>query len=175
MLTGQYSLSKAQKNFIIDKTDHYVRLANARMGLNLMSIDVLFDLKGKSSGMFVVSRGKACIRYNEIIFSQYYEDSLVNTVAHEVAHYVVYSKWFGKRVKPHGAEWKSVMDLYGVKPEVTSNYDVKDLPLRQQARHEYVCACMIHKLTTTRHNKIKKNVATYHCKKCKQPLRYNFK
>lgn len=172
MLLHQFSLSKTQKDQVIDRTNAYIETACASLNLKLASIDVRFDLSGKTSGMFVVRHGKAHIRYNEIIFSRYFEDSIVNTVAHEVAHYVVYSTHKWKRVKPHGVEWKSVMTLFGVPADVTSKYDISLLPLKQQRRHDYMCGCMKHQLSTTRHNKIQNKKTAYHCKKCMQPLRY---
>jgi len=166
----EFSLSQSQKQRVIEQTDHYIELANQQLQLRLSKIQVRFDLKGRSSGMFVVQRDQTYIRYNEIIFSQFYADTLVNTVAHEVAHYVVHSIWGIRKVKPHGKEWKQVMALFGVKPEVTSDYDVSDLPLRRQTQHEYTCGCMSHQLSTTRHNKVQKKKAIYKCRKCLQPL-----
>jgi len=172
MILPQFSLSKTQKEQVIENTNAYIQAACKSLSINLASIDVRFDLSGKSSGMFVVRQGKAHIRYNEIIFSSYFEDSITNTVAHEVAHYVVYSMHKWKRVKPHGAEWKSVMAMFGVPADVTSKYDISLLPLKQQRRHGYVCDCMSHQLSTTRHNKVQNKKTVYHCKKCMQPLRY---
>lgn len=169
---NHYSLTSSQKHKVIQQTNQYIVLANNELSLDMPVIEIKFDLKGKSSGMFVVRRNKLCIRYNEIIFSQFFEDSLVNTVAHEVAHYVVFSLLGVNKVKPHGAEWKNVMKLFDVKPEVTSSYDVSQLPLNRQNLHDYSCSCMIHKLSTTRHNKVQKKKAIYNCKKCRQPLRY---
>jgi len=171
-MRDQFSLSAVQKEQVLQSTNSYIERACKSLNINLPSINVRFDLSGKSSGMFVVRRGKAHIRYNEIIFASYFEDSVVNTVAHEVAHYVVYSMHKWRSVKPHGSEWKSIMSLFGVPPEVTSKYDISALPLKQQRRHSYMCDCMNHQLTTTRHNKIQNKKTIYHCKKCLQPLRY---
>jgi len=175
MMPSKFSLTEAQKEQVIESTNAYVEKACESLNINLASINVRFDLSGKSSGMFVVRQGKAHIRYNEIIFSRYFEDSVINTVAHEVAHYVVYSIHRWKRVKPHGAEWKSIMSIFGVPAEVTGKYDISSLPLRQQRRHDYRCECMSHQLTTTRHNKVQNKKAVYHCKKCMQPLKYDCK
>lgn len=172
MILPQFSLSKTQKEQVIERTNAYIKIACKSLNINLVSIDVRFDLSGKSSGMFVVRQGKAYIRYNEIIFSSYFEDSITHTVAHEVAHYVVYSMHKWNRVKPHGAEWQSVMAMFGVPADVTSKYDISLLPLKQQRRHGYVCDCMSHQLSTTRHNKVQNKKTVYHCKKCMQPLRY---
>lgn len=166
-----YTLTLTQRQTVTERTDHYIHLANELLDLKLPSIEVMFDLKGKSSGMFVVRSSRAYIRYNEIIFSQYFDDAVVNTVAHEVAHYVVYSVHGLRNTKPHGNEWKQVMGLFNLSPEVTSCYDVSQLPLKQQRRHSYTCACMTHELSTTRHYKILRGKMTYHCRKCQQPLK----
>ena len=166
-----FSLTNIQKNQVIRQTSHYIEVANQQHGLNLTEIEVKFDLKSRASGVFMVRNGDTCIRYNEIIFSQYYDDSLVNTVAHEVAHYVVHSIWGHKRVKPHGKEWQQVMTMFDVKPDVTSQYDVSGLPLHRQTQHSYSCGCMTHQLSTTRHNKVQRKNIIYKCKKCSLPLR----
>ena len=168
---SEFSLTHDQKQQVLNRTRYFIEQANTLMSLSLEEISVSFDLKGKSSGMFVVKHKQQFIRYNEMIFSAYFEDSLTNTVAHEVAHYVVFSIWGLKKVKPHGKEWKQVMALFGVKAEVTSDYDISHIPLNQQRRFDYTCSCMTHQLTTTRHNKVQKRKAVYSCRQCRQPLR----
>jgi len=168
-----FILDQAQKQQVIDKTRYYINLANKQLQLQLDAIEIKFDLKGRSSGMFVVKYNQIFIRYNEIIFSEYFKDNLENTVAHEVAHYVVYVQYGARKVKPHGLEWKRVMALFEVNPEVTSRYDISALPLRRQAQYDYSCACMSHQLSTTRHNKVQRKTAVYKCRKCRQSLRWN--
>lgn len=167
-----FLLNADQKQQVIDQTEYYIEQANQLLNLNLSSIPIKFDLKGRASGMFVIRQGSICIRYNEMIFSLYYDDALLNTVAHEVAHYVVYSMQGFKRPKPHGIEWKRVMGLFNVRPEVTSSYDVSELPLHRQRQYEYICGCNTHQLSTTRHNRVKRSKAVYTCRKCRQPLKY---
>ena len=168
---SEFSLTAEQKQLVVSRTSQYIADANIQLKLDLEDVPIKFDLKGKSSGMFVVKNKQVYIRYNEMIFSAYFDDALINTVAHEVAHYVVFSVWGLNSVKPHGREWKQVMTLLGVKAEVTSRYNVEHIPLHQQRRHEYSCACMHHLLSTTRHNKVQSSKAVYSCKKCRQPLK----
>lgn len=167
-----FSLTQTQISQVIQQTSHYIALANDQLGLKIKDIEIRFDLKGRSSGMFVVRGKKACIRYNEMVFSKFFEDTLVNTVAHEVAHYVIHYVYGIKKVKPHGHEWKQVMAMFNVPAEVTSNYDVTDLPLNRQRQHTYECNCMTHQLSTTRHNKVQLKRAVYKCKKCKATLTF---
>ncbi len=170
---NNFLLSQSQKQQVIEKTAYYIEQANRQLDLQLTDIFIKFDLKGRASGMFVVKQNEIYIRYNEIIFSQYFDDALINTVTHEVAHYVVHSIWGIKKVKPHGKEWQQIMALFEVKPDVTSDYDISNLPLRRQAQYEYRCDCMSHQLSTTRHNKVQMKKAIYKCRKCMQSLRWD--
>ncbi len=51
-------------------------------------VPVRFELQGRAAGMYRVHKGERVIRYNPYIFSKYFDDSLANTVPHEVAHYI---------------------------------------------------------------------------------------
>lgn len=169
------SLSPSQQQQVIDKTTFYIDQANQLLDLKLAEIPVRFDLRGKSSGMFVYRRSgrnsEYWIRYNPIIFAHYFDHALQHTVGHEVAHYVAYVLSRGRKIRPHGKEWAEVMALFQLPAEVTSRYDISELPLRQQRRHRYACGCREHQLTTTRHNKILRGAAIYSCQLCHQPLR----
>lgn len=167
-----HTLTTLQKQAIIDRTAHYIDLANQCFDIDLIPVPIRFDLKGKSSGMFVLKQDEQYIRYNEIIFAHYFDDAIVNTVSHEVAHYVVHAIWGINKVKPHGKEWKRVMEHFDVLPAVTSRYDIRHLPLHQQRRHVYICECMTHQLSTTRHNKVQSRKAIYSCRQCHKPLKY---
>ena len=169
------SLNPSQQQQVIDKTAFYIDQANQLLGLQLSEIPVKFDLRGKSSGMFVYRRSgrysEYWIRYNPIIFAHYFDHALQHTVGHEVAHYVAYVLSQGRKIRPHGKEWAEVMALFQLPAEVTSRYDISELPLRQQRRHRYACACREHELSTIRHNKILRGAAIYSCQLCRQPLR----
>ncbi len=167
-----YQLSEDQKQQVIEQSDVYLAQLNHQLDIDLPSIPVLFDLNGKSSGMFRVKLDEKVIRYNEIIFSRYFEDALINTTAHEIAHYVAHELYGSRNIRPHGREWQSLMWCLDVKPEVTSQYDLSGLPLRQQKQFVYACECMQHQLSSTRHNRVARQRAIYNCRKCLQPLRF---
>lgn len=171
-LPETYQLSEIQQNEVIDKTRYYIDLANQLLNQDVPYIDVKFNLRGKASGMFVVNYGECWIRYNQIIFSRFFDHAVIHTVAHEVAHYIVHMMWGIRNVKPHGHEWVRIMDLFSLPAEVTGRYDISNLPLKKQQRHLYGCACMQHSLSTTRHNKISRKQAVYSCKKCEKTLVY---
>ena len=167
----QFILTNSDKQRVISQSYDYIDQFNALLNTEFEKVPVYFDLKGKCSGMFVVRDSNQWIRYNEAIFSRYFEDAIVNTTAHEVAHYIAYQLYPRQAIKPHGKEWKQLMSMLGLKAEVTSRYDLDGLPLRQQQKHLYICDCRQHKLTTTRHNKIQNKKAAYSCKFCRQTLR----
>ena len=86
---------------VIQRTQEYLDKATGIFGRNFDPIAVVFDLKGKSAGMYRYSGLNREIRYNPWVFSKYLNDNLANTVPHEVAHYVI-NMIYGTQVRPHG-------------------------------------------------------------------------
>ena len=124
--------------------------------------------------MFRQREGQAEIRFNPWIFARWYREHLDHTVPHEVAHYVASHLCRGRRVRPHGAEWRSVMHAFGVPPRVTCTHpeeDIADLPQRRMQRYPYSCDCMSHHLSAVRHNRIRRRQASYNCRRCGGSLR----
>lgn len=87
-------------------------------------------------------------------------------VPHEVAH--LFASTFYPDSKPHGKEWKQVMQDFGLNPSVRGHYDV---PERKIETFAYVCGCQEHELTRIRHNKVKQGRTKYTCKDCGEKLR----
>ena len=172
-------LSAEQQQIVIDETISYIKQAIDLFNLRDKAVDIIFDLTGRSAGMYrvknnrglVFSRQQREIRYNPYIFSKYFDDNFATTIPHEVAHYVTDIIYGLKNIKPHGREWKEVMDAFGANASVTADYDLAGLPLKRQAVFTYQCACREHQLSTTRHNKITKRRYQYTCNYCKQLLR----
>jgi SprT protein len=113
-------------------------------------------------------------RYNPWILARH-QGSLADTVAHEVAHYVVDLVWpprpGRRRIRPHGREWRSVMAVFDADPAATHDLDLDQVPVRRQRRFAYVCACREHRLTTTTHNRIQRRRWRYACTHCGELLR----
>ncbi len=130
---------------------------------------IRFDLTGKAAGMAMFpSRGTPVIRYNALLLTENRDDFLRRTVPHEVAH-VVARRLFGRKIRPHGAEWRQVMQLFGAEASRCHNYDVTRSARRTLKRYAYRCDCRTHQLSSIRHNRVKRG-QTYHCLACKQPL-----
>ena len=131
-------LSAEQQQIVIDETIRYIKQAIDLFNLRDKAVDIIFDLKGRSAGMYrvknnrglVFSRQQREIRYNPYIFSKYFDDNFATTIPHEVAHYVTDIIYGLKNIKPHGREWKEVMDAFGANASVTADYDLAGLPLK---------------------------------------------
>jgi SprT protein len=144
-----------------------------RHGVRLPSPEVRFDLRGLAAGQFLWHRGKPpVLRFNLAIARQQPRSFIAATVAHEVAHLV--TACCHGRVAPHGPEWRSTMHHLGIRsPSRCHNYLVDETLVRRQSRWPYVCDCRQHELSTTRHNRVQRNLARYHCRHCGGPLRFD--
>jgi predicted SprT family Zn-dependent metalloprotease len=74
------------------------------------------------------------IRLNLTFLVENEEDFLEQTVPHEVAHLVAHAVYDskpmnGKKVRPHGPEWKEVCGVLGIKPRVKHTYNLTSLDL----------------------------------------------
>ena len=169
-------LTDSQKGRVITETRSVLDRAGQLLGKKIPDVSVLFDLKGRSAGQFRM-RKRACeIRYNPTVFSLYFDDNLLNTVPHEVAHYLVYILYPRRRsgyrrVKPHGLEWREMMLKLGADTSVCHNYDLATVPQRKEQRFSYDCGCRQHQISCRRHNKIQSGRAHYSCRYCNTELR----
>lgn len=152
-------------------------------GRNFDIIPSKFDLRGRVAGQFVY-RGITGKPENPCIDSVYYrfnlyiaeanKDRYMSTVKHEVAHYIARILNYGKKIMPHGKEWKSVMRNFGLEPKVTHSYTVPSTS-RKLKTFTYECSCMKHEITSIIHNKIIRGGTKPYkrvCKKCKGVLRF---
>lgn len=136
---------------------------------------IRYDLRGRAAGQLVMNRRafrsvKPEFRFNKDLLEKYGREFIDQVVPHECAHLVAFSV-YGTKIKPHGQEWKSVMmDVYGLDPVVTHQFEVR--PARNVQQFIYACACdeKEHPLSSIRHNKIVKGKARYVCKTCQQVL-----
>ena len=164
-------ITSNQRQQVIDRVADVLRQCEQHFNQSFKPIEIRFDLRGRSSGMYVVKHRQRYLRFNLFIFSKYFEDSLDNTVPHEVAHYISDVLFGIKNIRPHGKEWKAIMQQLGVEPRVTGNYDLAGIPVKRQRRFDYACDCATHQLTTVRHNKILRGKTQYFCRKCDGKLR----
>ncbi|MFK5913659.1 MAG: SprT-like domain-containing protein [Woeseiaceae bacterium] len=159
-------ISPALQEQVIQKTNHFIKSAADYYSQSFKEIPVLFDLTGKAAGMYRIKAGQRVIRYNPYVFAKYYDDNVKETIPHEVAHYVTDMLFGLKKIRPHGNEWKSVMQVFGVAANRTCSYDLSGLPVRKYQMFIYHCGCQDFELTSRRHNKIDRGIGHYMCKDC---------
>jgi len=165
-------IGKVQQGLVLEHTRLYIARAGEILGRKLPSVPVLFDLAGTTAGMYKVVGRQCHIRYNPWIFAKYFDENLTGTVPHEVAHFAIDKVYGLPRVKPHGVEWRALMHEFGADAGVTFNLDLTGIPQRRQGRHPYRCACRLHEISTTRHNRILRGKGIYHCRSCSAVLVY---
>ena len=130
-------ISSVQQEQVVKLTAEYIERANSLFDRSFEVIPVLFDLRGRSAGMYRIKNNTRVIRYNPWIFAKYFESNLADTVPHEVAHYIT-EKLYGLRsVRPHGEQWKSVMLAFDVQPNRTNNYNMDGIPVMQHQQFQY--------------------------------------
>lgn len=151
---------------VLDRTRHFIGLGGELLGRRFAEVPVAFDLRGRTAGMYRVKGKQRLIRYNPWIFAKYFDDSMNVTVPHEVAHYLVDCLYGIRRVKPHGAEWRGIMEAFGVDSRATARFDLDGIPVRRERQFDYHCGCQPHQLGTRRHFKVQRGEARYRCRQC---------
>jgi SprT protein len=165
-------IGKPRQHEVVAATERYVQQASEVFGRRFRQVPVLFDLAGRTAGMFKLVGRRGWIRYNPWIFAKYYEENLKDTVPHEVAHYIVHELYGTRGIKPHGRQWRAVMEHFGADQGVTFDLDLEGIPQRQQRTHPYRCGCRVHDVSSTRHNRVLQGVGRYRCRICGSDLSY---
>ena len=165
-------IPEATRAQVVAATEHYVQQAGEIFERQFRQVPVLFDLAGRTAGMFKLVGRRGWIRYNPWIFAKYFDENLHGTVPHEVAHYIVHELYGTRGIKPHGPQWRAVMEHFGADPGVTFDLDLEGIPQRQQRTHPYRCGCRIHDVSSTRHNRVTQGVGSYRCRLCGDDLLY---
>lgn len=117
-------------------------------------------------------RGEAgVIELNSIYLRAHPAEMLDETLAHELAHLVVFHLSAQRRlrrrdVRPHGPLWQRIMrEWFRVTPERTHSFDAAGIRVRRQRRWRYRCDCRTHALSTVRHRRAEDG-ARYLCRAC---------
>jgi SprT protein len=147
-----------------------IRQAERHYAIAIPPVEIRFDLRGTAAGMVLFPhRNPPVIRYNPILLQHNQQDFLTQTLPHEVAHLIARTL-HGKAIRPHGHEWKTIMQFFGADSLRCHNYATENIPVKKLRRFAYACGCQQHQLTTIRHNRIKKGL-TYRCRQCGETLR----
>jgi len=171
-----HPLNNEKQQLVIQETQAYIKQAADLFKVKNATVDITFNLKGRAAGMYRVKRKifshNREIRYNPYIFSKYFDDNFKTTIPHEVAHYISDLIYGLRNIKPHGREWKEIMQAFGADATVTAAYDLTGIPQRSKTLYTYQCSCREHQIGAIRHNRIEKKGGTYICSLCKQTLHF---
>jgi len=111
------------------------------------------------------------LKLNTVYLEEELAPMLEETIAHELAHLVVFHLHPRRRPPPHGRPWQAIMrEWFGVEPECTHTFSTDRVRARRQRRWRYACGCGHHWLTTVRHRRIMQGVR-YCCRSCQGALR----
>ena len=161
-----------QQAQVLARAEHYIERAEGLFERDFVRIPVLFDLRGTTAGMYKIQGTRVQIRFNPWIFAKYFDVNLRDTVPHEVAHYIVHAVYGDRRVRPHGWQWRDLMQSFGADPEVTFDMNLEGIPQRRQRTHWYRCDCRDHEISATRHNRVQRQRGQYLCRFCNGLLVY---
>ncbi len=152
------------------QTHSLLRQAEKHFGIECPLSGIRFDLRGKTAGMVVFpGMRKPYIRYNPDLLLGNRESFLDQTIPHEVAHLVA-RRLHGSGIRPHGREWRQLMNFFQADPVRCHNYDMSGIRCRAMRQYSYSCGCRQHQLSAIRHKRIL-NGQTYLCRRCGESLR----
>lgn len=119
-----------------------------------------FDLRGRSAGQARLQDWT--IRLNRSLLLAHGQAFIEDTVPHELAHLVAYAM-HGGRIRPHGPQWRALMDVLERPATVCHDYAVT--PARRTRTFAYHCGCREHALGAIRHRRARAGQA-YRCRRC---------
>jgi SprT protein len=164
------------KSEVIEAIENYVTLGNKLFATQMRMPNADFSLRGRVGGIY--SSKTHSIGVNMVLLAENTQDYLSQTIPHEVAHafqrHIYGSVYYGKRVMPHGNEWKRIMIKFGKDPKRCHSYDTQNAQVRRVSRdYEYVCNCGTHNVTALLHKRMQIENKKYRCRKCNTRLSYN--
>ena len=155
---------------VINRTRELLQTGCQHLNLCIDCPEIRFDLRGKTAGMVLFPATASCIiRYNLPLLKKYGEAFINTTVPHEVSHLIA-RVVYGPRIKPHGAEWKQIMNLFHASPVRCHNFNTEHAGGRKLRYFDYQCDCRDHRLSAIRHNRVLQGTV-YFCNHCGSQLR----
>ncbi len=149
------------------KVGHLMALARM-LGYQVRTWSVAHNLRGCAAGQARLASG--LIRFNAQLAEENWPDFLATVVPHEVAHLIAF---WSSGCRDHGAVWRAVMRDLGAEPHRCHRFDTSRSRVSRQRLWPYACGCSrTHQLSTTRHNRVLRQRAQYHCRGCGEPVRY---
>jgi SprT protein len=126
---------------------------------------VNYSIEGVVAGRATLST--SVLSFNSDLLMENVDSFIHNTVAHEVAHLIVYKKYpYAKQF--HGPEFRNVMRQLGASTATYHSYKVS------KNRIMYKCSCRDDiPLSKQKHNKIVNGIGNFFCTICKSKIERN--
>jgi SprT protein len=153
--------------------EEYIHIANEHFDVRMAIPEISFNLGGATTAGQAWG-SKWLLKFHMGYLNDNKGAYIERTVPHEVAHlvaYYVYCRVKGKtRIKPHGKEWKYIMEKVFKRPSTRCHSYKKPEGFIKNV-FEYTCNCKTYELSIIRHRRALKG-SVYRCGKCKQPLTF---
>ncbi|WP_412727638.1 SprT family zinc-dependent metalloprotease [Alteromonas sp. D210916BOD_24] len=163
-MIATYDLTEYQRHAITSAVEACYDKADAFFGQAFPRPTVTYRRSGRNAGTAFLQQNR--INFHPTLYKENEKIFLENVIPHEVSHLLVWLL-YGK-VKPHGAEWQSVMvKVFNCRPDTTHQFDIR----RAANTFRYTCHCDSYELSTRRHNNVLKGMQ-YRCKRCRHPLKH---
>lgn len=153
----------AARKAVINKCVEIYKKIAEDFDIDFQPPKILFNKRGTAAGTAYYYENE--IRFNMVMLIENMEEFVRQTVVHEICHILDY-QLFGE-TSHHGRNWQDLMIHFGLQPKRCHSYSTDSV---RSYGGLYMCDCQEYKLSKIRHNKQKSGKASYHCKKCGEPL-----
>lgn len=96
---------------ILSEVENKTKIFNAHFKTNYPTPRVIFDTFGSRYGFYRKNTREIYVHRDLLKLG----NTALNTAIHELSHYIAY-KYYGNSIKPHGREWKFIMQFFGKSP-----------------------------------------------------------
>ena len=159
------------RSYYRETTEKYIRKAEELYNRPFDMPIIDDSLRGHCGGQAYTHQWK--LRFNNDIARRYKDDPndpYEHTIGHEVAHLIARKIHEGRRIRPHGPEWKRVMIAFGLRPDRCHTYETT--AAKRKAGYIYKCKCQEFRIGPKRHKNMQTGTRTYHCRSCKGTLEF---